>query len=156
MKEALEQYNEFFVDFQMLVVMEDALQQVFTSGAFVIIATMAKSCGRWLCKNFIAKSASVMEALEKFSELMSQRNWGEFSFSEVDFKNGAGRIAVKNCFESRKRGGADKPCCHFLTNFVAGFLSELFAKNIRVIERKCVAKGDDLCEFKFHPYSRGG
>ncbi|MGB9740200.1 MAG: V4R domain-containing protein [Candidatus Bathyarchaeia archaeon] len=151
MKEALEQNNGFFVDFQMLIEMEDALQQVFASGAFVIIATMAKPCGRWLFKNFMAKSASVKGALEKFSELMSRRNWGESSFSEVDFKYGAGRIAVRNCFESRKRVGADKPCCHFLTNFVAGFLSELFAKNITVVEAECAAKGDEMCEFKFHP-----
>ncbi len=128
MREVLEQNNWFFVDFEMLVEMEDALQQVFASGAIVIIAVMAKPCGRWLCKNFVGESASVKEALEKFSELMSQRNWGEFTFSEVDFKNGAGSIAVKNCFEARKRKGADKPCYHFLTNFIAGFLSELFAK----------------------------
>ena len=151
MKEVLERNNGFFVDFEMLAEMENALQRLFASGAFVIIATMAKPCGRWVCKIFMDKSASIEKALEKFSELMSDRNWGEFSFSEVDFKNGAGRIAVGNCFESRKRKGAYKPCCHFLANFVAGFLSELFAKNITVIERKCVAKGDELCEFKFHP-----
>ena len=150
MKDVLENNDGFFVYFQMLVEMKKALQEVFASGAFVIIATMAKPCGRWLCKNFIGKSASLEEVLEKFSGLMSDMNWGEFSFSQLDFKNGAGMVAVRNCFESRKMKGAAKPCCHFLANFIAGFLSELFAKNIIVVERKCIAKGDEHCEFRFH------
>lgn len=90
------------------------------------------------------------EALSKFSEWISERNWGEFSFSDVDFKKGAGRITVENSFETRKRK-ADKLGCYFLAYFTAGFLSELFARGIVVTEKKCVSKGGEYCEFEFHP-----
>jgi len=53
MRSILEQNGGFFIEFEMLAEMENALQQLFASGAIVIIAiviiaTMAKSCGKKL------------------------------------------------------------------------------------------------------------
>ena len=45
MRSILEQSGGFFIEFEMLAEMENALQQLFASGAVVIIATMARSCG---------------------------------------------------------------------------------------------------------------
>ena len=50
MRSILEQNGGFFIEFEMLAEMENALQQLFASGAVVIIATMAKSCGKKLCQ----------------------------------------------------------------------------------------------------------
>jgi predicted hydrocarbon binding protein len=89
---------------------------------------MAKACGRKIYAKIKENARDLEEALLKFSDLMSERNWGEFSLTEVDFKNGTGRILIENSFETRKKGAVGQACCHFLTNFTAGFLSELFAK----------------------------
>jgi len=151
MKEILEENGGFFMEFETFHEMEKALEETFASGAVVIIASMAKACGRKTCIKMTGKAEGLEETLSKFSELMSERNWGEFSFSEVDFRNGTGKILVKNSLETRKRKSMGRTCCYFLANFTAGFLSGLFGKNIAVTEKKCIGKGDEQCEFDFHP-----
>lgn len=127
--------------------MEKALEVLFGSGAAVIIATMAKPCGQRLCEKIMEKADTKEKALEQFCELMIKQNWGEPSFFNVDFKNGSGRVTVRNSFETRRRR-TNAPCCHFLRNFMAGFLSELFAKSVMVTEQNCAGEGKPYCEFK--------
>lgn len=151
MKEILEEKGGFFLEFEMFYEMKKALYKTFASGAVVIFASMAKACGRKFCAKIGGDVKGFEDALSMFSKLMIERNWGEFSFSDVDFKRGAGKITVKNSFETRKQKAGEKLGCYFLSNFIAGFLSELFAKDIVVTETKCAGKGDENCEFKFHP-----
>lgn len=151
MKGILEEKGGFFLDFEMFHEMKRALYDIFASGAVVIIASMAEACGRKLCIKIREDAKGLEEALSRFSGWVSERNWGEFSFSDVDFKNGTGKITVKNSFEKREQKATDKLGCYFLANFTAGFLSELFAKDINVTEKKCVGKGGEQCEFEFHP-----
>jgi len=82
MKGILEQNGGFFIGFEMLAEMENALQQLFASGAIVIIATMAKSCGKRLCQK-IGKNLSVEEVIEKLCEILGGWNWGELTFSDI-------------------------------------------------------------------------
>ena len=69
--------------------------------------------------------------------------WGTRIYIQtVDFENGAGKIIVVNSFETVTHR-SNQPCCHFLRGFLAGFLSELFAKEIGVDEERCAGKGDE-------------
>lgn len=154
MKSILEQNGGFFVEFEMLAAMEDALQQLFASGAVVIIATMAKSCGKKLCQK-IRKNLSTEEAIEKLCEALGGWNWGEFSFSLQDVERGMGKLSVKNSLETRVRRASNNFGCHFLSNFMAGFLSELFGKNIAIKERKCAFWEGKVCEFEFQAVGNG-
>jgi predicted hydrocarbon binding protein len=148
MREALEQNGGFFLPFDSFAKMAEALEATFGSGAKVIIGTMAKPCGQLLCKEIMEKSASKEEALNKLCELVNTYNWGELSFINFDLNKGSGRAMVKNSFETRQRQ-SKAPCCHFFANFIAGFISELFTKNVIVKEVSCAGKGDDYCEFRF-------
>jgi predicted hydrocarbon binding protein len=154
MRSILEQNGGFFVEFEMLAEMENALQQLFASGAIVIIATMAKSCGKKLCQK-IGKSISVEEALEKLCETLGGWNWGELNFSNVDMELGMGKFSVKNSLEGRVKKAGDDFGCHFLSNFMAGFLSELFGKNVAVKERRCASWEGNVCEFEFQAVGNG-
>jgi len=154
MRSVLEQNGGFFVEFEMLAEMENALQQLFASGAIVIIATMAKSCGKKLCQK-IRKSLSVEEALEKLCETLGGWNWGELTFSNIDIELGTGKFSVKNSLETRVGKAGNNFGCHFLSNFMAGFLSELFGKNIAVKERRCASLEGRTCEFEFQAVSNG-
>lgn len=148
LKEILEENEGFFLDFETFAEMKKALERTFSSGAMVIIATIAKPCGQRICKQIVAKAKTKEEALNEFSELMNKQNWGELSFFDVDLERGSGKAMVKNSFEARQHQSKG-PCCHFFANFIAGFISELFAKNVMVKEDKCAGKGDDHCEFRF-------
>ncbi|MFQ6064969.1 MAG: V4R domain-containing protein [Candidatus Bathyarchaeia archaeon] len=148
MKEALEEKKGFFLDFETFAQMKMVLEKTFASGAAVILATMAKPCGQGICRQIKGRTKTEEEALDQLSELMEERNWGELSFFDVDFERGSGKAVVKNSFEARKSLSKSLGC-HFFANFIAGFISELFTKNVTVKEEKCAGKGDAQCEFKF-------
>jgi len=152
MKSLLEQNGGFFIEFEMLSEMKAALQQLFASGAVVIIATMAKSCGSLLSRKIKSQSQnpSANETIEKFCEILSEWNWGEFSFSQVDLEQGSGKAFVKNSIETRRKKSKDGLGCYFLSNFIAGFLSELLCRDVTVKERKCVCRMNGICEFEFY------
>jgi predicted hydrocarbon binding protein len=109
---------------------------------------MAKPCGRRICKQIVRRTKTKEEALNELFELLKRQNWGELFFFDIDFEMGSGKIIVKNSFEAWQ-SRSKTPCCQFFANFIAGFICELFAKNVRVKEDKCAGKGDDYCEFRF-------
>jgi len=148
MKDLLEQNGGFFLDFETFALMKKALWETFASGAYVIIATMAKPCGKRMYAEITRKTNSKKETLNQLCILVNEQNWGELSFLDVDFDKGKGRIIVKDSFEARE-STSEAPCCHFLSNFLTGFITELFNKNVVVKELKCAGKGDEYCEFRF-------
>ncbi|MGB9778661.1 MAG: V4R domain-containing protein [Candidatus Bathyarchaeales archaeon] len=155
MKNILEQNGGFFIEFDMLAEMENALQQLFATGSVVIITTMAKSCGKLLCQKIKSQNLSVEEALEKLCEVLEGWNWGEFSVNLLDASEGLGKLVVKNSLETRVKKSGPVVGCHFLSNFLAGFLSELFDRNIAVKERKCASWEGRICEFEFQAVKNG-
>lgn len=156
MKSILEQSGGFFIEFEMLAEMENALKQLFASGAIVIIATMARSCGKRLCQKLRTQDLSIEEALEKLCETLGGWNWGELTFSNVDTELGMGKFSVKNSLETRvRKASGNNFGCHFLSNFMAGFLSELFGKNVAVKERRCASWEGRICEFEFQAVGSG-
>lgn len=144
----LEEHGGFFLRFVMFAEIEEALETMFSTGAAVIIAAMAKPCGQRSCKRIKGKAGTREDVLKQLSKLKGEENWGELSFFDVDFGRGSGRAIVKNSFETRERRSTT-PCCHFFRNYLEGFLSELFEKEVKVTEEKCASKGDEHCEFRF-------
>ena len=53
----------------------------------------------------------------------------------------------------RVLGKANEPVCWQLAGYIAGYCSEVFDMNLLCRETKCVAKGDDHCEFETKPRS---
>jgi predicted hydrocarbon binding protein len=148
MKDLLEQNGGFFLDFETFALMKRALEETFASGAGVIIATLAKPCGRKICREIIQRTNSKEKALNQLCVLVNERNWGELSFFNIDFDKGSGKAILKDSFEAR-RCMSKASHCHFVANFIAGFIAELFNKNVIVKEVKCAGKGDEHCEFRF-------
>ena len=148
LRRLLEEKKGFFISFDMFTEMKKALNETFASGAIVILAIMAKRCGERTFKEIVEKAKVKEEALNKLCKIFAERNWGELSFINVNLKEGRGKGIVKNSFEARSHKSA-VPCCHFLSNFMTGFLAKLLQKEIRVTEIKCAGKGDPYCEFDF-------
>jgi len=99
--------------------------------------------------------AHVEEALEKLCETLGGWNWGELTFSNVDTELGMGKFSVKNSLEARVKKAGDNFGCHFLSNFMAGFLSELFGRNVSVKERRCASWEGRSCKFEFQVVGNG-
>lgn len=150
--------DKFSFQFETFRDMTEALELIFSdSAASAILFTAAVRCGTQCFKRAVKEGEKRQDAVHYLSELKREENWGELSFSHVDFIKGMGRVVVADSFETvplATKGHKTKrsqPCCHFLRGFLAGFLSELFQKPTVVTEEKCAGMGDEHCEFAFKP-----
>jgi len=130
-------------------VFESALEEIFSpSAASVILQSSANKCGRQTCRRITIEVKDKRNVLAYLSHLKESMNWGKMSFQDVDLENGTGKIRVLDSFESLVHKST-QPSCHFLRGFLAGFLSELFGRDVSITEIKCAGKGDDHCDFEF-------
>jgi len=151
LKESLEKTDKtgFFMSFDTFGVFKSALEEIFSpSAASAILQLSANRCGREACRKITIGIKDKGNVLAYLSYMKESMNWGKMSFQDVDLENGTGKIRVSNSFESLV-GKYTQPSCHFLRGFLAGFLSELFDRDISVAEVKCAGKGDVQCEFEF-------
>lgn len=137
------------MEFDTFCFFKSALEEIFSpTGAHVILQSAAYKCGRQTCKSMIGKIKEKGNVLAYLSHLKESVNWGKITFQEVDLQEGTGKITVLDSFESLK-SNCPQPSCYFFLGFFAGFLSELFNREISVIEVKCVGRGDSHCQFEF-------
>jgi predicted hydrocarbon binding protein len=71
------------------------------------------------------------------------------SLSYVDEKAGVFRIRTEECEEAWGMK-ISKKICFFEGAILAGSTESILDKDVNVIETKCVAHGDGLCEFLFN------
>jgi len=137
------------MSFDTFGVFKSALEEIFSpSAASAILQLSANRCGRKACRKITIGIKDKGNVLAYLSYVKESMNWGKMSFQDVDLENGKGKIRVLNSFETLV-GKCTQPSCHFLRGFLAGFLSELFGRDISVAEVKCAGKGDVHCEFEF-------
>jgi predicted hydrocarbon binding protein len=149
--EVLEKEQGFLFRFENFVEIETRLENLFLSASSVMLWEMGKACGLNIFKRIMEKSRTKEQAIKLFSELKRQENWGEIIFTELDINKCSGRVIAKGLFEARHRE-SDKPVCHFFRGVIAGFLSELFSKDIIVTEQKCVGK--KRCSLRIRVYDK--
>lgn len=75
--------------------------------------------------------------------------WGVVKFAVEDDKNKMAVIEVRNGISGKMKSKI--PVDHFLRGQVAGGASAAFGMDFDCIERKCMACGDDCCEFVIKP-----
>jgi len=137
----------FMFQFETFRVFESSLEEIFSpSAASIIIQSASNRCGRHTCRQILKQIKTKENALTYLSHLKDEMNWGKIFFQDLDLGNGRGRILVYNSFETIARKDT-KPSCHFLRGYLAGFLSELFKREITVEEEQCAAMGNSHCKF---------
>ncbi len=68
------------------------------------------------------------------------------SLNSGDLYGGQARITVKGCFFCLHARESTEPVCHILVGLVGGMADEIIGTTHRVMEEKCIAKGDPACE----------
>ncbi|MFH1116928.1 MAG: ATP-binding protein [Pseudomonadota bacterium] len=105
--------------------------------------------GTALERRFITRSPDgFREAVDTFSSA----GFGSFRIEELKFSDGFARISCPDAFEAwafLQRGKSSSvPVCHYSTGVLLSFMEQITRRSdITATERKCIAKGDDCCEF---------
>lgn len=82
------------------------------------------------------------------------KSFGDFNPEIVGLNIGRGEGIIRvhdSCEATPIRGKMDKPSCQFIRGEIAGTLSSLIGRELIAIEEKCIAKGDNYCEFHIKP-----
>ena len=106
-------------------------------------------------KPFLEKlNISKVEAINVMLDI--GRGYGLYNAKliDLDLNKSTGIIHIYGSFEATPIMGSRKePSCHFVRGNIAGIISSILDKRVKVFERKCISAGNPYCEFYFEPYS---
>ncbi|HZW84506.1 MAG TPA: V4R domain-containing protein [Nitrososphaerales archaeon] len=125
---------------------EKELATTFITGAAVILQRVGYSYGRAMGRAVRNSEAPPDEAFEAMQNLARESGWGALTLNSGDLSAGQARIVVRECFFCLHAREATEPVCHVLVGLVGGIADEIIGPGHRVIEEKCIAKGDAVCE----------
>jgi len=82
------------------------------------------------------------------TQALKATGWGIAEARDIDFKELSGTIIIKECFEAVAWRKKSYRVCHWTRGFIAGAASVVFGKSVEAVEVRCLATGDEQCEFK--------
>jgi predicted hydrocarbon binding protein len=126
---------------------EKELSSTFMTGSAVILQRMGYSNGRYLGRLAKTREVAPAQTYEALQNFAMELGYGEMRLVGGDLYGGQARILVKNCFFCLHIRESTDPVCHLLSGVMGGVADEIIGATHRVVEEKCVAKGDNVCEF---------
>ncbi len=127
------------------------LYEIFGSGASFIIYQMGLALGGEKVERL--RSKYNMSDEEILSIILNERiakGWGIpelIDFSKIESR---AIIRVYELFECLPFKGKEKEAkSYFFKGYLEGVLAKIFGKEVKISEEKCIAKGDDYCEFTY-------
>ncbi len=127
-------------------ILEKELISTFISGAAVILQRMGYSFGRNLGNVAKGKGRTPQQVLEVLEESARASGWGQLTLNGGDLYAGQAKIVVRGCFFCAHIRKSPEPVCHMLGGLIGGVADEMIGHTHRVVEEKCVGKGDNICE----------
>jgi predicted hydrocarbon binding protein len=128
------------------VTLENELASTFVTGGAVILQRMGYSYGKTVAKLAVHNGATSDDVLDVITRHAREAGWGRMSLNSGDMNIGQARLVMRNCYFCLHWKNPQEPVCHMLGGFIAGVADEMLGKVHRVLEQRCVAKGDAICE----------
>jgi len=125
---------------------ERELASTFITGAAVILQRVGYAYGRAMGRAARSSETQPEDAFSVMQTLGRESGWGQLTLNSGDLYGGQAGIVVKGCFFCLHAREATEPVCHVLVGLVGGMADEIIGGTHRVVEGKCIAKGDAFCE----------
>jgi predicted hydrocarbon binding protein len=123
--------------------------QRFGSNGLMILWHMGDDAGENEAK-LLTRLKSVMSCPERIKIALARLQslgWGRFELAECDPDGRRIVIRVYDNFEDTLAMDLENYQSSFLRGYLVGLVSVLFARACRGVEAKCIARGDEFCEF---------
>lgn len=136
-----------------ILVREDALgkfvkdmrERLGSAGeAFLYYAGLDLGNGMW--NGLRHYTEGVIDRLRIFALFLQSSGYGKFE-ADYDIEGRRANIKVYDSIECVQGVGSDRPFSQLIRGIIAGCFENIFGKGIKVEEVKCMAKGDEYCEF---------
>jgi len=134
----------------------DRVREILGPGpvAKVLLAEMGISAGKFAYQGLKATLGEgiVKEQFEQLTSLYTAAGWGVAKILEINYESKHAVIRLSQNFECQPhKGNGNEAYSHFVRGDLAGWFGEVFRTRIECTERRCVAKGDEFCEFSIEP-----
>lgn len=103
--------------------------------------------GRELAQKNRLKNMDKLDLESKLRELLQKEYCSDIKLVLFDKEKCNVKIALKSEFALNHSKGSE-PVDYSISGLLGGLFMEIFDKPIYFIEKKCIAKGDDICEFE--------
>jgi len=74
--------------------------------------------------------------------------WGIMEVSNLNSQHSIGTIVVRDCFEAAAWRKKPERACNWTRGYIAGVMTKVFGKPVEAVEVKCLAVGDEYCQFE--------
>jgi len=105
-------------------------------------------CGEGAARDTVVDSQD-FDTIEKFVDELPE-HWIHIGLSSIEFLRGDLEdfyVSLWDTLEAKVMRPTKTPSCQFTKGFLEGVISVLFNKKYTAREKKCIAMGDDHCEF---------
>jgi len=73
--------------------------------------------------------------------------WGILDVVNLNVEKGEAQVRIYESFECESGKDSETPYGHFTRGILAGFFSNIFQRESKAVETKCIATGDPYCEY---------
>jgi len=128
----------------------DAIEEILKpSGAAVLHYNTGKRVGERVTKTLMKIfGVEGMDLILAVRQAVQTTGWGLVEFRELDLKRHRGTIIIKECFEALAWREKPYKTCHWSRGYIAGVANVIFGIPMKAEEVKCLATGDEYCEFR--------
>ncbi len=142
-------YRTLMLSTKTFVRIQKEAEKILGDGAAVIFYEAGKKAVLVSVKRIEEEWKSEGEELiRSLEEFYAEVGFGKFIIGEAKVEGGEElMIKVENSFIAKEYGKSDVPVCHFLRGYCAGIGEALTNQEMDAEEVKCVACGDNHCEF---------
>lgn len=129
--------------------MLEAIRQAMGSGGGFLVHRQGMAFGQAAWKRYLGRIGTVRTRarLEYAFRVWTTVGWGRMRVLKLAIAAGTASLRLREGAECEGRQSAF-PYSQFLRGYLAGAFSVIFGSEATCTETKCVAKGDDACEFE--------
>ncbi|NNN16750.1 MAG: hypothetical protein HKL79_00055 [Thermoplasmata archaeon] len=128
------------------------VRELMGSGGAVIVYELGKGYGRPRFVRIIGtRGVEFMDAHPEYAlQMLSAMGWGKLTMTAIDREKGTATIVVEDGFECRGQKSTT-PHGQFIRGVLAGGASVALGRELECEERRCIAMGDEFCEYFLRP-----
>jgi len=124
------------------------LIEVLGDVAFPILYNLGRAEAEYMWKRMSSEGGSKEDVLKILQETYRASGWGIIEFGEINYKEGRTNVKIRQHVVPESLGKSNRPVCHDIRGYLTGIFSEYFGRKISATEVKCMATGDEYCEFE--------
>lgn len=124
------------------------LIEVLGDVASPVLYNLGRAEAEYMWKRMSKEDSSKEDVLKLLQETYRTSGWGIIKFDEINHKESRAKVKIEQHVVPESLGKSDRPVCHDIRGYLAGIFSLYFGRRISAAEVKCMATGDEYCEFE--------